>query len=343
MPWPRRPSPRLVHMSAAAQPLRRAPVRAPNLASSCRDTVSEDDRKSFGCWGGSSVELPATGSPRWICICIPTLIWDLPSPHISIFRQEQTATVIRKLSEKVKDCAWISKNAVAAEFSCFQRLSLDSRVGKMMEWVASVYKLMRCLLLYTPCQAGLELKVITEHPRKQQLLRAIEKDTIYFTFAIPTRGVQTTVIKGLVRDPVPVVYYWMNKNDSRCRCVVTGLPSHAITSWENITPQAFLLHLVKTILGFMMTVIVILIQVGQWAACLSSGNTVWKHASHQNITDKSIFHSISTNKDPEGNQHVPIMVFKSVFHWLMGGWNLCEGLSLHKWRTECVRNVRSLA
>lgn len=112
-------------------------VRAPNLASSCRDTVSEDDRKSFRCGGGgSSVELPATWSPRWICIGIPTLIWDPPSPHISIFRQEQTATVIRKLSEKVKDCAWISKNAVAAEFSGFQSLSLDYRVGKMIEWVA---------------------------------------------------------------------------------------------------------------------------------------------------------------------------------------------------------------
>lgn len=36
----------------------------------------------------------------------------------------------------MKDCAWISKNAVAAEFSGFQRLSLDSRVGKMIEWVA---------------------------------------------------------------------------------------------------------------------------------------------------------------------------------------------------------------
>lgn len=59
-----------------------------------------------------------------------------PSPHISIFRQEQTATVIRKLSKKVKDWAWISKNAVAIEFSVFQCLSLDSGVGKMIEWVA---------------------------------------------------------------------------------------------------------------------------------------------------------------------------------------------------------------
>lgn len=59
--------------------------------------------------------------------------------------------------------------------------------------------------------------------------------------------------------------------------------------------------------------------------------TVWKHASHQNITDKPILHSMSRNKEPEVNQHVLITVFKSVFRWLMGGWNLCKGLRLHKW------------
>lgn len=79
------------YVCRSSTPAASATVRAPNLASSCRDTVSEDDRKSFGCggsggMGGSSVELPATWSPRWICICIPTLIWDPPFPtyfHLS--------------------------------------------------------------------------------------------------------------------------------------------------------------------------------------------------------------------------------------------------------------------
>lgn len=64
------------------------------------------------------------------------------SPHFSIFRQEQNVTVIRKLSKagleeprRAKECAWIS-NTVAADFFSFQRLSLDSRVWTMIEWVA---------------------------------------------------------------------------------------------------------------------------------------------------------------------------------------------------------------
>lgn len=69
------------------------------------------------------------------------------------------------------------------------------------------------------------------------------------------------LITGLVRDPVPVVYYWINKNDSRCICVWTGLPSPVK---KTLLPKFFLLCLVKTILGFMITVGVILIQVGQW-------------------------------------------------------------------------------
>lgn len=89
----------------------------------------------------------------------------------------------------------------------------------------SVYKWMKRLLLYTPCQAGLELKVITEHPRKQQFLWAIEKDTGANISPLQSQLEVCRLIKGLVRDPVPAVYYWINKNDSCSRCVVTGRPS----------------------------------------------------------------------------------------------------------------------
>lgn len=39
------------YVCRSSTPAASATVRAPNLASSCRDTVSEDDRKSFGCGG----------------------------------------------------------------------------------------------------------------------------------------------------------------------------------------------------------------------------------------------------------------------------------------------------
>lgn len=128
---------RHVHTCRSPPP---ATVHALDLASSCSDTVSKKDRKSFG-WGLFARTFCLTESQMNTHL-YPDIRRSFPTLHFSIFRQEQNVTVIRKLSKagleeprRAKECAWIS-NTVAADFFSFQRLSLDSRVWTMIEWVA---------------------------------------------------------------------------------------------------------------------------------------------------------------------------------------------------------------
>lgn len=114
-----------MHTSAGAHPRPQSTLRieqTPAVTLFQRKT-----EKALG--GGSSLELSASQSSKMNTHFYPDIRRSFPTPHFSIFRQEQNVTVIRKLSKagleeprRAKECAWIS-NTVAAEFFSFQRLS----------------------------------------------------------------------------------------------------------------------------------------------------------------------------------------------------------------------------
>lgn len=145
-------------------------VHAPDLASSCSDTVSKNIRKSF-VWGDLQANFLPHGVPDE-CASLPWYKAFFSPPHFSIFRQEQTVTVIRKqstagLEEPGRAKADFQTTQLLPCFFGFQ-FRLQSQTN---DWVGGIccsnpftneWQRMRCRRFYTPRQTGLKLKVITE-------------------------------------------------------------------------------------------------------------------------------------------------------------------------------------